>query len=259
MFLRKPSRGLVLTSIGETLALEARGLLAHADEFELIAGAMGNAFEGELSVACFVNLAPFVFTRLVAEFEAQYPSIKVHMVIGDHEEVLQSLRSGVAELALTFDLALVDKFRVAPLATLPPRVLLSQRHSLAERPYVHLADLAGEPYILMDLPHTREYFLSLFYSLHIDPLVRFRSTSFEAVRTMVGNGLGYSLLNITPRVQETYDGGQVVHVSLADDLRPLRIVLVSLKRVTQRRVTRTFADYTRSFFKSWREENSINI
>ena len=66
MFVRKPAKGLVLTTAGETLVLEARSLLAHADEFDTIAGAMGNALEGELSVACFVNLAPIVFARLVA-------------------------------------------------------------------------------------------------------------------------------------------------------------------------------------------------
>jgi DNA-binding transcriptional LysR family regulator len=257
IFLRKPAKGLVLTATGEMLDLEARGLLAHADEFESIAGAMGDAMQGELSVACFVNLAPFVFTRLVAEFGKQYPNIKLRVLIGDHEEVLESLRSGVTEVALTFDLAFADQFRPTNLAALPPQVLLSARHRLANEKELHLADLSNEPYVLMDLPHTREYILSLFYSLHIDPIICFRSTSFEAVRTFVGNGLGYALENITPHVSETYDGGHVVSIALADNLRPLQITFVTLRRIAQRRVVRTFSEFTRGFFKIWREENSI--
>jgi len=255
IFLRKPAKGLVLTPTGETLVLEARSLLAHAEEFSSIAGAMGNALEGELSVACFVNLAPIVFARLVAEFGQRYPKIKVRMLIGNHEEVLQSMRSGASELAVTFDLAMPEQFRAITLAALPPLAVLPKNHRLAQAGKVSLHDLAAEPLVLMDLPHTREYFLSLFYSLNLEPRIEFRSNSFETVRTLVGNDLGYSLLNVVPKVGITYDGGEIVNIPLVEKLRPLHIALVSLRRITQRRVSRTFSDFTRGFFKTWRDEH----
>jgi DNA-binding transcriptional LysR family regulator len=257
MFIRRPAKGLVLTSTGETLVLEARGLLAHADEFNTIAGAMGNALEGELSVAGFVNLAPIVFARLVAEFGRRYPKIKVRMLIGNHEEILQSMRSGSSELAVSFDLAVPDQFRAVTLAALPPIAVLSKKHRLARAGRVSLSELVSEPLVLMDLPHTREYFLSLFYSLNLEPRIEFRSTSFETVRTLVGNDLGYALLNVVPKVGTTYDGGEVVNVPLIENLRPLHITLITLRRVTQRRVVRTFGDFTRGFFKTWREEQGF--
>lgn len=256
VFVRKAAKGLVLTAMGEMLSLEARGLLAHADEFETIAGAMGNALEGELSVACFINLAPIIFANLVAEFNRRYPKIRVHMMIGDHEELIQSMRSGASEVALTFDLALPDQFRSVPMATLPPLAILSSEHPFADRTSIDLGSLAHEPLILMDLPHTREYFLSLYYSLHLTPEIKFRSSSFETVRTLVGNGLGYSLLNTVPRSQETYDGTRVVTIPLAGELRPLQIVLVTLRRITQRRIVRTFGDFARSYIKAWRERTN---
>jgi len=36
-------------------------------------------------------------------------------------------------------------------------VLLPEHHALAN----NIQDLGGEPYILLDLPHSRDYFLSL--------------------------------------------------------------------------------------------------
>lgn len=69
----------------------------------------------------------------------------------------------------------------------------------------------------MDLPHIREYFLSFFYSLHLEPRVRFRSTSFETVRALVGNGLGYALLNLQPQTLRTYDGSEVVGIALTEN------------------------------------------
>jgi DNA-binding transcriptional LysR family regulator len=97
LFVRKPAKGLALTPSGELVALEARGLLAHADEFETIAGALGNAVEGDLTVGCFTNLAPVVFANIMGSFSARYPSIRIHIEIGDQEEILQGLKSGRIE------------------------------------------------------------------------------------------------------------------------------------------------------------------
>lgn len=254
LFVRKPAKGLTATSSGEIISLEARGLLAHADEFEMIAGALGSGLEGEVSVGCFTNLAPMVFASLLAAFNAQYPGIQVRIHIGDQEDVLQGLRSGMTELALTFDLDISDPYEAISLAELPPHAIVPVTHPLAHREEVSLSELIDEPFILMDLPHTRQYFLSVFYSQHLEPRIRYRSTSFEAVRALVGNGLGYALLNLEPRIPKAYDGSEVISLRLREPLRPLKIVLVSLKRMARRRIARTFQDFARGFLKTWRED-----
>ena len=111
----------------------------------------------------------------------------------------------------------------------------------------------------MDLPHTREYFLSFFYSLNLDPQIKFRSGSFETVRTLVGNGLGYALVNVVPHTRTTYDGSEVITIPLAEKLRPLKIVMISLRRVPQRRVVRTFAEFARGYMLNWRERNNVTL
>lgn len=253
LFVRKPAKGLALTPAGDLIALEARGLLAHADEFETIAGALGNALEGDLTVGCFTNLAPVVFANMMGAFATRYPNIRLHIEIGDQEEILQGLKSGRLETAITFDLGLSEQFQTTAMAELPAFAVLPAAHPLAGKPRLSLADLAAEPLILMDLPHTREYFLSLFYSLGLEPNIRFRSSSFEAVRTLVGNGLGYSLLNLKPTSNITYDGTEVVDVQLQETLRPLKIVFVTLKRIARRRLSITFQDFARGFLIRWME------
>jgi len=251
IFFRKPTKGLVLTPVGEMLSLEAKGLLAHSDEFETIAGAMGNAIEGELSVACFTNLAPVIFANLISEFAKRYPKIHVRLLVGDHEEILESVKNGVSEIALSFDLGIPDQFKSIPTITLPPLAVLPKAHPLASSKTLKLTDLVNEPLILMDLPHTREYFLSLFYSMNLNPTIRFRSRSFETVRTLVGNGLGYSILNLVPENHRTYDGSEVTNIPLVGTLRPLQVELITLQRVAQRRIVRTFSDFARGYIKNW--------
>ena len=121
----------------------------------------------------------------------------------------------------------------------------------------HEDTLAPEPLILMDLPHTRDYFLSLFYAAGVAPQVRYRSTSFEAVRTLVGNGLGYAILNLKPAADTTYDGTRVACVPLSDLHRPLHIVLVTLKKIAKRRMVATFQDFARGYLKDWQARSVV--
>jgi DNA-binding transcriptional LysR family regulator len=248
LFVRQPARGMKLTPAGEVIVAEARSLLAHADEFQSRAGALGDSLEGDLSVACFTNLGPAYFSNLLAQFCGLHPSVSVKIYVGDHQEILSGLVGGQFELAVTFDLDVPKNFEWLKLAAIPPQVVLPAKHPLAKAKRVSLKRMASEPLILMDLPHTRDYFMSLFHRLHISPNVRFSSTNFEMVRTLVGNGLGYSILNLMPNSPSTYDGTRVQYVPISEDVRDLEVGCLSIGRVAQRRVAKAFIEHTRAYF-----------
>ena len=248
LFVRQPARGMKLTPAGEVIVAEARSLLAHADEFQSRAGALGDSLEGDLSVACFTNLGPAYFSNLLAQFCGLHPSVSVKIYVGDHQEILSGLVGGQFELAVTFDLDVPKNFEWLKLAAIPPQVVLPAKHPLAKAKRVSLKRMASEPLILMDLPHTRDYFMSLFHHLHISPNVRFSSTNFEMVRTLVGNGLGYSILNLMPNSPSTYDGTRVQYVPISEEVRDLEVGCLSIGRVAQRRVAKAFIEHTRAYF-----------
>lgn len=248
LFVRQPSRGMRLTPAGERVFTEAMALLGHVDEFQSLAGALGHSVQGELSVACFTNLAPVYFSNLLAQFCRHYPSVSINLHVGDHEEILSGLVGGQYELALTFNLRIPDKFEWLLLAEVPPNIVLPIGHRLANAERVSLRKMVTEPLILMDLPHTRDYFLSLFFGLRLQPNVRFRSTNFEMVRTLVGNELGYSVLNLVPQSSTTYDGTRIRYLPIAEKVRPLQIGCLSVKRIAQRQVVKAFTDFSRAYF-----------
>ena len=95
--------------------------------------------------------------------------------------------------------------------------------------------MGGEPFILLDLPHSRELMLSILHDAGLDPEVRFRSASYETVRTFVANGHGYSILHQRPQHGLTYDGGHVAAVAIKDRVPELSIVLARLRTSVLRR------------------------
>ena len=110
--------------------------------------------------------------------------------------------------------------RSSPLATLPPHVIVGETSALADRRVVDLKGLAEHPMVLLDLPRSREYFFGLFHAQQLEPLVAARSGSPDVVRSLVANGVGYSLVNVRPRMSHSLDGKRVVSLRLAGGTSP---------------------------------------
>jgi DNA-binding transcriptional LysR family regulator len=252
LFIRHHAKGLSLTSAGERVLVEARGLLAHAREFQASAGALGEGLRGEIAVGCFITLAPFAMPGLLQGFEKLHPEIAVRCEEWNQEEILAGLRSGRIEMALTYAYATSGEFATDVMAELPPRAILPVDHPLAAKRAVSLRDLAEEPMVLLDLPHSREYFLSLFRAYNLEPRIVYRTRSYDMVRGLVGRHRGYGILNAIPRMPYTYDGTQVAAVPILEDLPRTLVVGLRLRRAVQRRAVLAFSRYAADYFaREW--------
>lgn len=147
--------------------------------------------------------------------------LEVDLVEGESERLQTALRHGRCELALMYDLGLDDDIERELLAVAPPYVILPPAHRLARNAKgIHLRDIADDPMVLLDLPHSRDYFRSLVASVGVEPHIRYRTSSYETVRALVARGHGFAILNQEPAEPTTYDGGSVVKVPLVDKLDP---------------------------------------
>jgi len=248
LFQRRHAKGVDLTPAGMRLFAGARALLAHAQEFEAAARGEGEALAGPLELGCFVTLAPFFLPALLGGFAAAHPGIQLRPQEGDHATLSRGLLTGEFELALLYDLGFEDGIAATPLAQVPLRAVLPAGHALARRRRVTLADLAPLPFVLLDLPHSADYFLTLFRTAGLEPAVRYRTRSFELVRSLVAAGHGYSLLNLAPAHDGTYGGDSVVVRPLANDVPGLRIVVARAAQARPTRRASAFADFARAFF-----------
>jgi DNA-binding transcriptional LysR family regulator len=251
LFVRQHARGVALTPAGSEVLLEARKLLSQASDFLLAASSVGQALRGTLSIGCLSYLVPSFLPAILKGFLDLHPEIDVSFREGDQDTLQAALANGEIEIAITYDLLLARRFTVRQLLELPPYLLLPERHRLARRPYVTLRDVAAEPCVLLDLPISREYFASVFGAVDLKPLVRYRTASVEAVRSFVGNGLGYSVLNHPSRTGTTYDGRRTRVVGLSDALPPARIAAVHLAEHKLRAIAQAFLSHAACFFEAW--------
>jgi len=243
LFIRHHAQGLSLTPAGRRLLVEAKRLLTQAEGLRHYAGELGQSVAGQLEVGCFTTLAPILMPSLIKGFSARYPQVQVRCHEAHQEDLLDGLLGGRFEVGLAYDLDLGADVAFDGIASFPPYAILPPDHPLAGRKRLAIAELIDEPMILLDLPHSREYFRSIFLSLGLEPRIDQRTASPHMVRGLVANGFGYSLLNARLEHDRALDGKPFRAVPLSDPLRPLRVGIVTPAGTVPTRAAAAFAEH----------------
>lgn len=204
----------------------------------------------ELRLGCFRTFGPYIVPELIERVSRDHPATELRLQEGDQQETVDALLSGETEIALLYDFDLDRGLSTEPLTEIKPHVLLAQGHPLATRSKLTVQDLSEEPFVLLDATTSREYFLSIFERVGIKPDIRFRSSSFEMVRGLVGHGLGFTLLATKPASNMTYDGRALVTLPLDADVPGSRVVLATKEAASLSPVAESFAGHCRDFFRS---------
>ncbi len=246
LFIRRHAQGLTLTPAGKRIARESKLVLRQAEALYSVAGELRNSITGRLSIGCMVTLAPMIIPELSYAFTSTYHDVSLAIVENTHEQLIEQLRQVNIDAAISYDLAIPDDISFEPLASLPPQVLLASDHPLSKRKKIRLSDLAGLPMILLDLPYSRQYFLSLFQNEGRMPYIYARSAHQEVVRAMVSNGFGFAISNVRPRNLTTLDGRQLVALDLAGQHKPMTIGLATLHQEHKPMLLETFEKHCRT-------------
>ncbi|HLY55755.1 MAG TPA: LysR family transcriptional regulator [Stellaceae bacterium] len=246
LFVRHHAQGLSLTRAGRILLSEAKALIEQAEGLYAAASETADQPRGELALGCLVTLAPMVLPELMSSFAAAHPHARIRPVENHQEFLLEGLRRAELDAAITYDLQIPTGVEFLSLATLPPHVVVAETHKLAGRDAVRPDELVAEPMILLDLPISREYFLSLFLAEGLQPTIAQRSAHQDTVRAMVAGGFGYTLANVRPRAEHALNGKRCVRVPLAGTPRPMTLGLATLAQLRRSRLVEAFREHCRA-------------
>ena len=223
---RHHARGTELTPEGRSFLPLAKDLIERATMVERKAASIASSTSGTVHLGCFHTLAPFYLSQIVRTHGSCRPAVRVIPSEHTQDELNAALVSGALDLALTYEMSLdTSRLDWIEVNQLQPFVILPQGHPLARKAAVSISDLIDEPFVTFDGAGSTDYFRRTLERGGNRLRVAYRSRSMEAVRSAVGNGLGYSLTVMRPRTRETYDGGSIVHVPIKDKVDRLPIVI----------------------------------
>lgn len=249
LFVRQRSRGLALTDAGEQLLIDARSTLAQVDEMTDAVRGKHYDVRGTLRLACFVTLAPFVLPTLISKVRELHPGLRIEIIEADVDGTIDLLLSGSVETAIAYDFGRAHGLTFDTLYAAAPHAVLPRGHRLAQQEQITLTELADEDLVLLDIPHSREYFLGMHDAAGVEPRIRYSSRSYETIRSLVARGEGYSVLNHVPQSPVTYDGGEVASVPLTGPgTNPLDVCVVRVTSVRPAARARVISTLAREMF-----------
>ena len=246
LFVRHHAQGLSLTPGGRRVFNEAKRMLGAAASLKSIAEDVAKRPSGPLSIGVLSTIAPFLSAKFRKSFEGQYPEAKVTLFAGDQVTLLQKLARAEIDVAITYNIEIPQDTHFESLISLRPFVMLHPDHPMARQDAVSLQEIASEPMVLLDLPLSRDYFLSIFRSLDLVPNIADRAADLSVARSLVANGFGYSLLNIGTDIASAPDGQPLVTRPIKEDVGVVTLGLASKQTAPQPAILRAFIDHARA-------------
>ncbi|MBT9606845.1 LysR substrate-binding domain-containing protein [Microbacterium sp.] len=246
---RRRAHGVSLTSAGVHVVDRARPLLAASRE--LMVGLRGEPGElvGPITIGCYPTLAPTVLPPLLHDFGEAHPRVDLHIREATHDQLEGRIESGEVDVAFVYDTLVPGHPRRERLFALPAHVLLAADDPLAQAETVRLEDVAPRDLILLDAPPSSAHTLSLFEARGLAPRIRHRTASYEAVRTLVGRGLGYGILVQRPANPASYEGYPVAMKEISPPVDPVGIDVIWSATIDPPDRVRALISFARSI--SW--------
>ncbi len=184
-----------LTDAGEQIVARARRMLEASEEVVTLARAHRDPLAGRLRLALLPTIGPYLLPRVSQAIRRQLPRLELRLYEYQTAPMLERLKAGELDLgilALPVDL---EGLEARELLAEPFTVAVPDRHRLAKRERVQVADLEGEILLLLEEGHClREQALEVCSRVRTGESQDFRATSLETLRQMVATGAGVTLL-----------------------------------------------------------------
>lgn len=245
LFIRHHAQGLSLTPAGTRLLRAAKESLRAAAGLYEVASDINERVAGSIKVGTFFTFAPLIAPELWTGFSRRYADVQMTMTEGGEAELIEGLRMARIDLALTYNRNMPPDMTFIELAQLRSYALAAADHRLAGRDSVRLAELIDEPFVLLNLPLTRDYFLDLFRSIGGVPRIVMETSSTASLRSYVAAGIGYGLMTARPVNQVAENGLPLVYLPLEDVSTTISFGIACLSGMRRSRVVDAFVDHCR--------------
>jgi len=147
--------------------------------------------KGSIRVGLTYTVAGYFLPRHYARFVRNYPDIRIELSELPRAAIEEGLKEGTLDIAVMLVSNLEDRERIASetLFRSRRRLWLPVEHPLLQADTIDFADVAQAPYIMLTVDEAHQTASRYWGPTGLQPNVIFVTSSVEAVRSMVADGL----------------------------------------------------------------------
>ncbi|MGL4573446.1 MAG: LysR family transcriptional regulator [Burkholderiaceae bacterium] len=227
LFERSP-RGMTLTPEGHRFLVRARKVIAAVADATHMERTETEALSGTLTIGVTSLVAGYYLSELLRRFRRNCPQVEVQVVEDAPGFLEHLLINGEVDAAIMVSNTLEERQALVAetLVRSPLRVWLAADHPLAAQDDVALAQCAAQKQIVLRADGIDELIRRMWGRYALKPASMLKTTSLEAVRSLVGSGAGIAVLPDFLYRAWTLDAEHVDVRNLREELPTVDIGLV---------------------------------
>ncbi|MDF9433371.1 LysR substrate-binding domain-containing protein [Chromohalobacter israelensis] len=246
---QRSAQGMMLTRQGHRFLHQVRHVFQAMDEaFDSLQDTSA-ALSGTLDLAMSYTVAGYFMPPLLARFQRRYPGIQLRLHEVTRPAIQQGLNAGEYDLAVMLTSNIDDTARLErqPLIQSPRRLWVNSHHPLLKQDVVSLRDIIDLPYIMLTVDEADQTALKYWEGTGLTPNIIFKTSSVEAVRSMVSNGTGITILTDMVYRPWSLEGRRIEHIDLADPIPTMAVGLAWSQERPLSLPARAFQDLANSY------------
>jgi DNA-binding transcriptional LysR family regulator len=230
LFSRSP-QGMELTPVGRQFLFHAYDILNKVQEATTLR-VPANDVEGSLTVAATYTVIGYFLPSHLERLKRNFPRLDLQLFEVNREAIEEGLLSNRYDIAvlLTSNVQNPDLSTETLLGS-RRRLWLASKHHLLQRESVGLKEVAAEPYIMLTVDEAAHTSLKYWSMTPHRPSVVLRTSSVEAVRSMVANGQGVAILSDMVLRPWSLEGKRIETVVLRDPVPAMDVGLAWRRNV----------------------------
>jgi DNA-binding transcriptional LysR family regulator len=216
----RTATGVTLTQEGNIFLDHAKRILASIEEALRSPARRRDDIRGRIRLAMTYTVAGYYLPPFIEKFTRAFPGVELRLTEAPRNTIEDGLVSGAFDLAVMLTSNIVDQEGLAyeTLLRSRRRLWLSDQHPLLNQANIALGDVAEYPYIMLTVDEASNTAQRYWNKTAYRPNTIFRTSSVEAVRSMVSNGMGVTILSDMVYRPWSLEGRRVEVVPLADNI-----------------------------------------
>jgi DNA-binding transcriptional LysR family regulator len=192
----RSARGMVLTPDGHRFLASARRVLAAVTDATRLHDAQPKGLTGLLSIGVTSLVAGYYLSGLLSRFRRQCPEVKVYVTEEEPPFLEHLLINGELDAAIMVSNALSERQALVAetLTRSPNRLWLPANHPLTGRDEATLEECARCDLIVLAADRIEAIMGAVWARHGLQPRTLLKTSSLEAVRSLVGAGVGIAVL-----------------------------------------------------------------
>ena len=184
--------GIRLTPEGERLYPAIKNSVMQYEAMRQTANEIKGLEFGTVRIGTVSSVSCHWLPEIIKQYWAKYPNIKIILYQGDYTSICQWVQTGVVDFGFVNPHA-VKGMETDIIKSGEFRAVLPKNHSLANRKYLVLEDMANKPFLLLEEGSYSEP-MEAFDAAGIKPTIKLHVHDDYSILSMVEQGLGISIL-----------------------------------------------------------------